>query len=95
MRNKNSFLHSRYMGLFFMAVSIALFIVFQFYVVKIAYTKLPDGNYNEHHGMVSYFKNYIYCILAILFIGGGIHLFWPAKKQNKQIDKNEDTGSNK
>lgn len=95
MRNKNSFLHSRYMGLFFMITSIALLIVFQLYVVKNAYTKLPNGDYNEHFGLVSYFKNYIYCILAILFIGGSVHLFKPAKKQKKNIDKNKDTGSNK
>ena len=92
---KNSFLNSRYTGIFFMIMSIALFIAFQFYVVKSAYTKLPNGNYNEHYGLVSYFKNYIYCILAVLFLGGGVHLFKPAKKQNKNIDKNEDTGSNK
>ena len=87
MRNKNSFLYSKYMGLVFMIISIALFCVFQFYIVKVAYTKLPNGNYNEIYGMVEYFRIYIYCILAIIFAGGAVHLFKPAKKQKDTESK--------
>ncbi len=62
-------------GLFFIIISFVLLLFFKFYVVKIAYTKLPDGNYGEFFGPVSYLKNYIYCILFVLLILGIVCLF--------------------
>jgi len=94
MFSKNRFLQSRYMGFFFIIISIALFLVFQLYIVKVASTKLPNGNYNELYGLVSSSKIYFYGILAIVFIGGIINLFVPQKPKEK-IDKTEDAGSNK
>lgn len=74
----------KYMWLFFVIISTVLFVVFKFYVVKIAYTKLPNGNYGELFGPISYFKNYVYCILAILFISGATCLL---KMYYKSIKK--------
>ena len=62
-------------GIFCVIISVVSFIIFKFYIVKIAYTKLPNGDYGELFGPISYFKNYIYYILAILFIAGVICLF--------------------
>jgi formate hydrogenlyase subunit 3/multisubunit Na+/H+ antiporter MnhD subunit len=73
-------------GLFFAIISTILLLLFKFYVVRIAYTKLPDGNYGELFGPVSYCKNYIYCILFILFILGIVCLFKSIYKTKKQQD---------
>lgn len=79
-------LQSKYMGVFFIIMSIALFSVFQFYIVKSANTKLPNGSYTEMHDLVASCKVYIYCILAIVFAGGIVNLFIPpkAKENDKQ-----------
>jgi hypothetical protein len=65
----------KYAGYFLVIISVVLFFIFKFYIVKLAYTKLPDGNYGELFGPISYFKNYIYFILVILFISGVICVF--------------------
>ncbi len=94
MFSKNRFLQSRYMGFFFIIISIALFLVFQLYIVKTASIKLPNGNYSEYFELVSSSKIYFYGILVIVFIGGIINLVVPPKPKEK-IDKTEDAGSNK
>ncbi len=94
MRKKNIFLYSRYMGVFFIISSIALLLVFQFYIIRAANTKLPDGNYTELHDLVASCKIYIYCILAIVFAGGITNLVIPPKSKNN-TEKKEDTGNSK
>ncbi|MBU8902432.1 MAG: hypothetical protein KOO69_06810 [Victivallales bacterium] len=78
-------------GLFFVIGSSILLLFFKLYIVRIAYTKLPDGNYGELFGPVSYFKNYIYYILFVLFILGIVCLFKTTYKTVKQQNiKNKD-----
>ena len=88
------FFKPKYMGGFFIISSIALFSVFQFYIVEAANTKLPNGNYTELHGLVSSCRIYIYTILAVVFAGGIINLFVPQKPKEK-TDKNEDAENSK
>ena len=83
---KRSLFNEKYMGLFFIIVSIALFMVFKYYIVKVAYTKLPNGKYTEVYELVSSFKNYIYGIIFILFAGGVVYLFMPSKKKKQESE---------
>jgi len=87
-------LQSKYMGIFFIISSIALFLVFQLYIIEAANTKLPNGNYTEMHDLVESCKIYIYCILVVVFAGGIVNLFIPPKSKEK-AEKKEDTGNSK
>ncbi len=72
----------KYVGWITILLSVLLCLVFKFYVVEIAYTKLPDGNYGELYGPVSYCKNYVYLLLAIMFVAGtGFLLPWRELKK--------------
>ena len=83
---KKGVFNEKYMGLFFVIISVALFLVFKLYIVKLAYTKMPNGEYSEVYELVSSFKNYVYAIIVILFIGGVVYLVKPSQKKKASID---------
>jgi len=57
-------------GPFLILVGVICFLSFKIFFVDPAFTKLPNGNYGELYGPVSYFRLPVYGICILIVIVG-------------------------
>lgn len=81
------FFTTRVLGMILAFIGLILLFLFKFYLVNPAFTKLPNGNYGELYGPISFFRIPVYILLCILLIIGIYFAFKPATQKNNKSNE--------